>query len=63
MSNFVCGPGTMDLNPPKDNKGGPGDYNGENGHNLPARTPTPNGVPEQFITRIPGANPGTKAGG
>ena len=63
MSDFCAGPGTIGLKPPADRKGGPGDYDGKNSHGLPARTPSPNGVPEQFITGIPGAMPGTKAGG
>jgi len=58
------GPNTMKLPVSSDNKGGPGDYDGANGHGLPPRTAGHGGVPEKFIDKnVPGANPGTKAGG
>ena len=63
MSDFVVGPMKNIADPPKGNRGGPGDYDGANGHGLPVRTPSPNGVPEKFIERIPGGEAGTKSGG
>jgi hypothetical protein len=46
-------------NPPKDNRGGPGVYDGEPG--LQKRTPSPNAVPEKIYDKIPGGEEADKS--
>lgn len=60
-SEFVCTPTKKlaDIN----QKGAPGNYDGSNSNGLPARTSSPNGVPEIFEQTIQGAGAGSKAPG
>lgn len=60
-SEFVCTPTKKmaEIN----EKGAPGNYDGSNSHGLPARTSSPNGVPEIFEQTIQGAGPGSKPSG
>lgn len=45
MPRVVKSPLDLPKSPPSDNRGGPGDYNGE--PNYPGRTSSPNAVPEK----------------